>query len=256
MKLYASLLMLCLLHSPAVLADSLRVVSEAWPPYVFEQDGRYLGVDLEVAERVLEVLGHEVTWELLPWKRAVRTVSLGRAQAILDIVPSPERVETLIFPDEPLSTNDTVLFYHRDRPHRFETLADLSGLKIGVSPGYTYGNPEFMAATDFVRESAPTVEANIAKLLRGRLDMVAMDRRVGLNMVHELGIADQLEYHSRTLASGQLYLAFHRSDALAPIAAAFGPALRAFKQTPEYAAILARYGQSASQATVSADPVH
>lgn len=256
MKLCASLLMLCLLHSPTLLADSLRVVSEAWPPYVFEEDGRHLGVDLEVAEQVLQGLGHEVTWELLPWKRALHTVTLGRAQAILDIVPNPERVETFIFPDEPLSTNDTVLFFHRDRPHHFETLADLAGLKIGVSPGYTYGSPEFMAATGFVRESAPTFEANLSKLVRGRLDMVAMDRRVGLYMAQELGVADQLEYHPSTLASGQLYLAFHRSDALAPLADAFGPALRAFKQTPEYAAILARYGQSASQATAATEPVH
>lgn len=256
MKPYASLLMLCLLQSPALLADSLRVVSEAWPPYVFEQNGRHIGVDLEVAEHVLESLGYDVSWELLPWKRALRTVTLGRAQAILDIVPSAERVETLIFPDEPLATNDTVLFFHKDRPHRFETLADLSGLKIGVSPGYTYGSPDFMAATGFVRESAPTFEANLAKLVRGRLDMVAMDRRVGLYMAQQLGIADQLDHNPRPLASGQLYLAFHRSDALVPIAAAFGPALRAFKQTSEYAAILARYGQSAGQTTVSADPVN
>lgn len=256
MKLYASLLTLCLLHSPAVLADSLRVVSEAWPPYVFEQDGKVLGADVEVADHVLRQLGHQTRWELMPWKRALRTVERGKADAILDLSLNEERRDTYLFPSEPLSTSDTVLFYHRDRPHTFEDIDDLTGLTIGISPGYAYANEAFMQAEHFIREPGPTLEANMRKLLRGRLDMVLMNRSVGLFIAHQLGADEQIVHHSNTISSGELYLAFHRSDALAPIAAAFGPALQAFKQTPEYAAILARYGQSASQTTVSADPVH
>lgn len=252
MKLPACLFTLCLMFSSGSLADSLRVVSEAWAPYVFKRDGRYVGVDLEVTERVLRALGHEVVWDLLPWKRAVRTVERGHAQAILDIVPTPQRTETLIFTDEPLSTTDTVLFYHRDRPHSFESLSDLNGLVIGVSPGYTYSSTAFIESTGFRREPAPSFEANLLKLIRGRLDMVAMDRRVGLYLAQELRIADQLRYSETPLSSGRLYLAFHRSEAMAEIADAFGPALREFKQTEEYAAILKRYGQAVGAGEIAA----
>ncbi|SDR69125.1 amino acid ABC transporter substrate-binding protein, PAAT family [Halopseudomonas xinjiangensis] len=244
MKLTGCLLTICLIYSASSLADALRVVSEPWPPYVFEDRSGPAGVDLEVAGHVLRALGHEVTWDLLPWKRALRTVEFGDAQAILDIVPTAQRIEALYFPDEHLSTNDTVLFYHRDRPHPFDSLADLSGLTIGVAPGYTYSSAEFTEATHFIREPAPSFEANLLKLIRGRLDMVAMDRRVGLYLAQQLGIADQLAHHSTALSSGKLYLAFHRSDSLEKLAQSFGPALRAFKQTAEYAAILQRYGEA------------
>lgn len=251
MNLRVCLVTLCLIYSAGSLADPLRVVSEPWPPYVFEQSGRYLGVDLEIAEHVLRDLGHEVTWDLLPWKRALHTVKNGDAHAILDIVPNAERIEALHFPDEHLSRNETVLFYHRDRPHPFDSLADLAGLTIGVSPGYTYGSAEFTEAAHFVREPAPTFEANLSKLMRGRIDMVAMDQRVGLYLAQHLGIADRLNYHPTALGSGKLYLAFHRSESLLTLAESFGPALRAFKQTAEYAAILERYGQTASTEKVS-----
>ena len=252
MKLSVCVFTLCLFTSTGLLADSLRVVSEAWPPYVFERDGRPVGVDLDGADHVQSDLGHEVSWDLMPWKRALRTVELGAAQAILDIVPTPQRNKTLRFPDEHLSTNDTVLFYHRDRPHAFESLDDLSGLVVGVSPGYTYSSTAFTEATHFVREPAPSFEANLFKLVRGRLDMVAMDRRVGLYLAQQLNIADQLGYHPNPLSTGKLYLAFHRSDALIDLADAFGPAQRAFKQTAEYAAILKRYGDTVALPDVAA----
>ncbi|UAW98792.1 transporter substrate-binding domain-containing protein [Halopseudomonas nanhaiensis] len=254
MNLRVCLATLCLIFSAGSAADPLRVVSEPWPPYVFEENGRYLGVDLEIAEHVLRELGHEVTWDLLPWKRALHTVKTGGAHAILDIVPSAERIEALHFPDEHLSRNETVLFYHRDRPHPFDSLADLAGLTIGVSPGYTYSSAEFTEASHFVREPAPTFEANLFKLMRGRIDMVAMDQRVGLYLAQHLGIADQLGYHPTALSSGKLYLAFHRSESLFTLAEAFGPALRAFKQTAEYTAILERYGQNAVPGGVDTSP--
>ena len=140
MKLPVCLFTLCLMYSSASFGDSLRVVTEAWPPYVFEREGQHLGIDLETAEHVLRQLGHEVDWNLMPWKRALRTVELGDAQAILDVSPTAQRLEMLHFPDEQLSTSDTVLFYHRSRPRVFENVDYLAGLVIGVSPGYAYSN--------------------------------------------------------------------------------------------------------------------
>lgn len=252
MKVSACVCALCLFISSGLLADTLRVVSEAWPPYVFERDGRAVGVDLEVAEQVLRELGHDVSWDLMPWKRAMRTVEIGDAHAILDISPNAERLKLYRFPDEHLSTSETVLFYNRHRPRPFTSLADLSGLTIGVSPGYAYSNPAFVEATHFVKEPAPNLEANLRKLTRGRLDMVAMDRRVGLFLAQQMGITKQLAYHARTLSSGDMYLAFHNSDALADLADSFGPALRAFKQTPEYDAILKRYGDAVGRPDTTA----
>ncbi|MFP3458786.1 hypothetical protein R0J89_21285, partial [Psychrobacter sp. SIMBA_152] len=71
--------------------------------------------------------------------------------------------------------------------HPFRTLDDLKGLTIGTSPGYLYSK-DFSDSTLFIREPAPTHEANFGKLVRGRIDLLITDRRVGQHLLDELGI--------------------------------------------------------------------
>ena len=157
--LYRRLLLSLLLIPGLSLAANLKVVSEPWVPYIFEQDGELQGVDYEIVQAVFRRMGYSADWELMPWKRAILSVRTGRADAILDILATRERREYLIFPSEHLSNNVSVLFYARKHPHPYANLHSLTGLTVGVAPAYTYGNPAFISARFFTREPAPTVEA-------------------------------------------------------------------------------------------------
>ncbi|SDS43200.1 polar amino acid transport system substrate-binding protein [Halopseudomonas sabulinigri] len=242
MRLPAWLLLLPLLACPMARAEPLNIVSEAWPPYIYEEAGTLKGVDYDVTNRVLGQLGYEARWQLLPWRRALHDTANGSADAILDISPNPEREQQYIFPHEPLSRSESVLFYRIDRPHPFTGLQDLRGLKIGVSAGYVYGNSEFMHADYFSREPAASTEASLLMLMHERVDMVIMNKRAGQFTLRQLGLERQVTHHPLVVSSGALFLAFHRSPDMAALAKRFSSGLSTFKRSSEYLQILQHYG--------------
>ncbi|HDY97642.1 MAG TPA: transporter substrate-binding domain-containing protein [Pseudomonas sabulinigri] len=243
----AQLFLLLLLIPELSLATSLKVVSEAWAPYIFEQDGELRGIDYETVQQVLARLGHSSEWELVPWKRAMLSVSSGRADAILDILPTSARRQQLIFPAEYLSRNDSVLFYARKHPHPYNNLQSLRGLTLGVAPGYSYGSPAFMAADYFTREAAPSIEANLLKLLSQRIDLAVVDRRAGLHVRKQLNLQEQIGFDPQPIGSGKLYLAFHRGEGKLELSQAFSAELTQFKGSENYQRILTKYGLQESE---------
>ncbi|WP_314409683.1 transporter substrate-binding domain-containing protein [Pseudomonas kuykendallii] len=210
-------------------ADPLRIVSEAWAPYVYEENGVVRGLDYELTATVLERLGITHELQLLPWKRSLAEFDEGRADAILDIFRNPDREQSMVFIDEPLSSSEFVLFYARQRPFPYSDLNSLKGLRIGVSPGYWYSNEAFRQSKDFIRENAPNHAANFGKLMLGRVDMVLIERRVGLYLAQQMGILDQLDYHRQLISHDDLYLALRRTPEFERLAARFTVELRRLK---------------------------
>ncbi|MEH6686363.1 MAG: transporter substrate-binding domain-containing protein [Halopseudomonas sabulinigri] len=244
MKAKLWLFLFPLLMCRCALAEPLDIVSEAWPPYIYEDRGQLRGVDYEVTNRVLSQLGYQARWRLMPWRRALYNTSIGRADAILDISPNPQRRQEYIFSSEPLSISESVLFYRKDRPHRFTELHDLKGLKVGVSAGYVYGNPEFMSADYFSREPTASAQACLSMLMLGRIDMVMMNKRAGLFTLRQLALEDKIDHHPLVVSSGPLFLAFHQTPELRQLSERFSTALSTFKGSNEYLQILQRYGLS------------
>lgn len=238
------LLLFPLLLCNNALAEPLKIVSSAWPPYIYEDAGQLKGVDYDVTNQVLKQLGYTASWQLLPWRRALYDTAKGHADAILDISPTPQRQEQYVFASEPLSSSESVLFYHQSRPHPFARLQDLRGLRIGVAAGYVYGSPDFMSADYFSREPAPSNEASLLMLLRGRVDMVLMNQRAGLFTLRKLDLQEQIRHHPLTVSSAQLFLAFHPTPDLRLLAERFSTALSNYKASSEYLQILQRYGLS------------
>lgn len=234
-------LALALLAAP-LKAEPLIIVSEPWPPYVFAENNVMRGVDYEVSDRLLRELGYQPEWRMMPWKRALHEVREGHADAILDVGINDQRRQEYHYPSEPLSHSETVLFYRKARPFPFTGIADLSGLRIGISAGYSYGNAEFKAADNFERWPCPSIETCLLMLEHGRIDMLPINRRVGLYSIRQLALNNLIAHHQTALSSGELYLAFARRPALAELADRFGDALQQFKQSDDYQQLLQQYG--------------
>jgi polar amino acid transport system substrate-binding protein len=252
-QLIAALLFACL--SLAALSQPLRIVSEAWPPYIHDDNGILRGLDYETAQIVLQRLGVEVEWQLLPWRRCLMAMEQGQADGILGIFRTPEREATILFPHEPLSQVELVLFYAKANPHPFRSLADLRGLKIGISAGYWYSNRAFRESTLFTREAAPSHEANFGKLVRKRVDLVINDRRGGHFVLAQTGLDKHINQHPRVISRDQMYLGLRRDAGLEELARRFANELRRFKREPAYAALQARYNNPA-HARLAARPAN
>ncbi|KTC62862.1 amino acid ABC transporter substrate-binding protein [Pseudomonas fluorescens ABAC62] len=251
LKLLSAAFFTCL--SLAAYGEKLRIVTEPWAPYVYEENGVMQGLDYETTVTVFQRLGVEVQWQFLPWKRCLAMLEQGQADGVLDIFHSHDRDALLLYPGEPLSQVEFVMFYANERPHPVQRLDDLRGLTVGTSPGYLYGEP-FSDATSFSREPAPSHEANLGKLLLGRIDLVITDRRVGQHLINARGMTDKVSLAPLVVSRQQQYLAVRRGAGMDLLVQRFAAELKRFKQEPAYAALSARYG--AIQAiTASGDTV-
>ncbi|NWD06707.1 substrate-binding periplasmic protein [Pseudomonas gingeri] len=238
-QLLTAVLFACL--SFAARGEKLRIVTEPWAPYVYEENGRAVGLDYETTAIVFQRLGIEVEWQFLPWKRCLAMLEQGQADGALDIFHNSERDATLLYPEEPLSEVQFVLFYAKARPHPFSTLDDLKGLTVGTSPGYFYG-AQFSDSPQFKREPAPTHEANFGKLDLGRIDLLITDRRVGQRMLEELHLQERIGQYPMVIRQGSQYLALRRNAGMDLLVQRFNAELKRFKQEPAYAELVARYG--------------
>lgn len=240
-RLFAALLLTCL--STFAHAEKLRIVTDAWPPYVYEEHGEVKGIDYEVTAEIFKRLGVEVDWQLLPWKRCLAMIEQGLADGVLDIFQTEQRDSQLYYPNEPLSEVEFVLFQASARPHPVNTLADLKGLNVGTSPGYTY-DPAFSESSAFRREPAPTHEANFGKLLLGRIDLLITDRRVGRYLIKTLNLKGQVNELPLVVSRQAQYLAVRRNVGMDLLAQRFAAELKRFKQEPAYAELSARYANA------------
>ncbi|QTT86408.1 substrate-binding periplasmic protein [Pseudomonas chlororaphis] len=244
---------ICACLSLTAHGEKLRIVTEPWAPYVYEEQGKAQGLDYETTAIVFQRLGIEVEWQFLPWKRCLAMLEQGQADGALDIFHSNERESSLLYPSEPLSDVEFVMFYANARPFPFRTLEDLRGLTVGTSPGYLY-NQDFRESTLFKHEPAPTHEANFGKLLRGRIDLLITDRRVGQHLLDQLNIRQQITENPVVISRQSQFLAVRRNAGMDLLVQRFGAELKRFKREPAYAELSARYGAAPAMADSGAVP--
>jgi polar amino acid transport system substrate-binding protein len=238
-------------------AERLRIVTEPWPPYVFLENGQAKGIDYDVTVQVFERLGIDVQWQFLPWRRCLVMLDQGRADGVLDIIHTEERAQWLLFSNEPLSTIEFVLFQDNDHPHPVSRLDDLAGLTVGTSPAYTYGDA-FTHSTHFRQDTAPSHESNFGKLMRGRIDLVITDRRVGNQVIRAKGLQERVSQLPLVIFRRAQFLAVRRNAGLDSLMQRFAAELERFKQEPQYQQLLQHYAitdpASAVNATAQARP--
>ncbi|WP_017902951.1 substrate-binding periplasmic protein [Pseudomonas asplenii] len=240
-QLLTAILLTCL--SLTARGERLRIVTEPWAPYVFEENGQTKGLDYETTAIVFQRLGIEVEWQFLPWKRCLAMLEQGKADGVLDIFHSSQRDDKLLYPAEALSEVEFVLFYAKAHPHPFDSLDDLRGLTVGVSPGYQY-SPQFNESRLFRREPAPSQESNFGKLALGRIDLLITDRRVGQHVLNELNLQERIVQYPTVISRNRQYLALRRNTGMDLLMQRFNAELKRFKREPAYAELNVRYAGS------------
>ncbi|MEH6628968.1 MAG: transporter substrate-binding domain-containing protein, partial [Motiliproteus sp.] len=241
---------LILLFSVAPLRaeTQLSLATDDWPPYEFVdvRSGKLNGLSTEIIRAVFERMGlPEPEIELYPWARAEQEAFVGSVDGIYSITPSPERLRHLLFPDEPLTTEQGVLFVRKDRVGllQIDSVDDLKRLNIGVVRGYAYSSALWMALDDFGNFSAVTQEEQLFQMLAlKRFDAVVSYRNTGVGMVRRLSLSDQIEpYEGYVLFAHSFYLAFNRNKVKSDVVQAFSRQLVAFKKTGAYRQLLQKY---------------
>lgn len=166
---------------------TLNIATGEYPPFTDSgaPDGGFVNASVTELARLA---GYNVSFRYLPWKRALALTQQARFHATSYFAHSTERDEHFIHVG-PIVRSAIVLFRRADaEPVEWSRLEDLSHLRFGAVPGYTY-NAEFWRLSEngtLNVELAQSDEANLRKLRAGRIDVFISNKRSGYEMIERV----------------------------------------------------------------------
>lgn len=186
-------LALCLflaLSSAAGAAEKMQFSVGDFPPY-FDSTMPTQGVIAVVFRAAMAAEGVDVEYDFLPWARALEYAKNGTSAGSPGWTKTPERDVDFLFSEPFVNCVDGV-FFLKDKPLAFSSVADFRGLRIGVINKLTYGKEfaEAQGRNEFQTEIAPASVNLLKMLLLGRVDAVILNRSVAAMEMTALPAAD------------------------------------------------------------------
>ena len=222
---------------------SVAVENKDWVPYYVWENGRPSGPCPEIAEGALQQMGVEVNFVGVPWARVLLEVEQQSVDAGLCGTKTPERAAFSYFPIEPLLSYDATLFVRSDSALENSDPSTMKGMTFGSIKGYNYGGVDVsLEQMGMTRLNANDREALLSNLINGRLGVVLDSKLPTMADARRLGIEAKIRPLVPSLSETPAYLFFSYRDGHDELAKRFSEALRQFKTTDEYRAILDRYG--------------
>jgi len=226
--------------------NELKIATEEWPPYVYNENGRIVGYSVEILEAVFSEMSVSYRMTQYPWKRAIKMVFSGQEDALFHASEKADRMEYCYYPAEELYKVRYVFFIRKGDTGRlkFESFEDLKSYTIGVTQGYSY-TEEFLKFLheDHKRfEENPSDESNLKMLAKGRIDYFPTAVRNGVFLMENLSLQDKITYIDGTpLLEKSYFIIFNKKNIEKAFVEKFSEALTKFKQTERFKKIEMKY---------------
>jgi polar amino acid transport system substrate-binding protein len=184
-------------------------------PFRFEDHGVLRGFDIDVMTRVLQEMSI-TRYRFILERSSPRLEKNWKRTNYYDIVLTQsyvdERAVYLIYPKTPHITIAWNFFMLKERKnrYRFDSLADLKGLRIGATAGYSYTREFWNLGRQGVFKLDITTknELQMKKLLARRFDLVPMNTIVALYQAKKGGYLDRIDYLQKPLKTTAYYNTF------------------------------------------------
>jgi polar amino acid transport system substrate-binding protein len=240
-KLHISILALCcmfLFGTTFASAAAFKIMTEDYPPFNFQQDGKLTGLATEVVQEIAKRIGHPTDIELLPWARGYGLIQQQDGMILYSMTRTEER-EGLFKWVGPIASNKWVFFGKKGSGITLASLADAK--KVGKVGTYKDDAAEmFLKAEGFTNlDSVVDDLQNVPKLMAGRINLWIVGELQGIHKAKAKGVNDQLE-KLLDVKDTQLYIAFSKKTADSDIAQ-WQKALDAMKADGSYDAIVKKY---------------
>lgn len=167
--------------SPSLFAENkLLLVTENYPPFNMEKQGKIIGMSTDVIREILKRKKIEYTIELYPWARAYKMGLEEKNTVVFSITRTPER-EDLFKWVGPLISNDWVFFAKKGSKIKITNLEDAKKHTVGVYNGDAVS--EFLLKENFIKgkqiQLATNDKQNALKLEAGRIELWATGSQLG-----------------------------------------------------------------------------
>jgi polar amino acid transport system substrate-binding protein len=251
-SLCAAIAMGCALGTPAAQAEPLRLVDDFYSSGIGKkEDGRAPEITPEITKQVFAAMGQKVSIEFLPPSRAWSAIVRGERDGMLGVVRTGGRERICLFPDEPLGRTRSVLFVRAADADklRFSSFDDLIGHDIAATathsllehPNLSPELEKFLLEHHNIVETKGDIES-LRMLASGHVDYAALSLSQGMHDLSELDLSGKLEpLLSHDVIERDVGICFAKGRVSPAFVAAFSDALKQFKQTGRYQAILRKY---------------
>lgn len=82
----------------------LQFVTEPFPPFNFEENGKAAGPMVEVLQAVCKEAKLSCSAQIMPWRRALAMAESGQADGIFSILHGPEKAQNFVLSDPVIRT--------------------------------------------------------------------------------------------------------------------------------------------------------
>ena len=188
----------------------IKLASGDWFPYTSSK--REGGILEKVIDHAFETQGYSIKIDYFPWIRSAKLVEHSKYDATFPWYPNAEREEIFTISAIPLIHVETVMFYHEKVDFHWDHIADLSKYEIGGVPGYASTELLIKHGIDIV--SATSMEENVYKLFRHRIEALPIERQVGLAMIKEITQDDSstIRVSDKPIISKPMYMFFPKTE--------------------------------------------
>lgn len=218
-------------------ADQIKVANNDWLPYNTKDGG---GLVDKIVKEAFALVGHDVVYVVLPWKRAYESVKAGETDITYPWSYTEKRLTEIVFNESPLIVNRSVFWYKKGTDFSWNTYEDLAKYNIGAIIGYS--DTDQLEAAGVKISKVRDEISNLKKLLVGRIDAVPMNEVVGNQIAKQMLSGDefaQLEtYQEKPLVETNMHGIFSPNDRGRELAADFEKGLLMLMESGRYKEIL------------------
>lgn len=193
--------------------------SDPWPPYVLGELGKEAtgGIGVELMRRIFaRIEGVDVSFPLVPWKRALRAVEQGAMDGIAVLLKTPEREQYMEYTDVLLTSPDLVWYSASRFPDGFgwERFEDFAPYNLAVIRGHSYGEEidKVIEAGFLTITEVTSSEQMFTMLARGRVDLALANATVGFASVKELAQGSEIIAAKKPAGEHVYYVAFSKES--------------------------------------------
>lgn len=213
-RLTMSVVFLLLVCPPIVWSETVTLVADEWPPFNATPGASEEGFLVDVARAVFEKKGIQVSYKLIPWRRAVELTRMATYNGLIGA--SKTDAPDFIFPSEELSRNVIAFYVRKDASWLFNQRRDIENVSLGVIAGYDYRKwlLDYIEAHKNeprkiqVMTGHQPLQRNILKLLNNRIDAIVDNEAVILNVARRMGVNDQIKPAGYGSEVAYIYIAF------------------------------------------------
>lgn len=242
---FVRFLMVCVMAFPVgAWAETFKLVTFEYPPYEYTENGEAKGMAVEIVREAFKLMNHEVSIEVLPWARCQVLFERGEVDGIFTFFQNAERQPFTLYSKEVVVTQTISLWVPLSSTIEFNgDLTRLQGYRFGVTPKTSYGE-RFDTAVKYelVRtDPALTIESNIRKLLKGRVDIWISNRDGAQHELKRLGMSGLVRELKHPIQVVPAYVGFSKLRNHSALRDAFDQALAALKQNGVYDSVVRKY---------------